>query len=135
MKRIYMLSSQPMFSRGVETLLRKEPGLEIVGWESDVDRAVEQIQKLQPDVVILDTRDQDSGQAQMVMRILCGRPGTTVITLNLENNRLCIYRGEEREAIRIQDLYAAIEQNGAQEVFPCQKPEKQKEEQACDTEW
>jgi DNA-binding NarL/FixJ family response regulator len=37
MKRIFMLSSHPLFSQGVESLLRRETGLEIVGREADAD--------------------------------------------------------------------------------------------------
>jgi len=39
MKCIFMLSSHPLFSQGVESLLRQETGLEIVGREADADEA------------------------------------------------------------------------------------------------
>ncbi len=39
MKRIFMLSSHPLFSQGVESLLRREAELEIVGRETDADKS------------------------------------------------------------------------------------------------
>ena len=39
MIRILMVSSYPLFSQGIETLLCHQVGLEIVGRETDFDRA------------------------------------------------------------------------------------------------
>jgi len=41
MKHVFVLSSHPLFGQGVESLLRQEKGLEIVGRETDVDKAIE----------------------------------------------------------------------------------------------
>jgi DNA-binding NarL/FixJ family response regulator len=57
MKRIFILSSYPLFGQGVESLLRQETGLEIVGRETDVDKAMERIKELRPDGVIIDSCD------------------------------------------------------------------------------
>jgi len=42
MKCIFVLSNHPLFGQGVENLLRQEKRLNIVGRETDVDRAIEQ---------------------------------------------------------------------------------------------
>ena len=54
MKRIFMVSSQLLFSLGVENLLRQQAGLEIVGRETDATKALERIRELKPDVVLMD---------------------------------------------------------------------------------
>lgn len=104
MKRIFMFSTHPLFGRGVESLLCQETGLEIVGWETEVDKAVERIRELQPDVVILDSGD----PAPEVVGILREGLGTKVIGLNLQDNTMCIYRGEQRVVKRIEDLVEAM---------------------------
>ena len=88
MKRIFMLSSHPLFSQGVESLLRRETGLEIVGRETDVDKAMERIKELRPNVVILDGGDPACDFTPAVMRILREGVGTkpTFRTLTTEKS-------------------------------------------------
>jgi DNA-binding NarL/FixJ family response regulator len=109
MRRVFILSSHALFSHGVESLLRQEPGLEIVGRETDVDRAIERIQELRPDVVIFDNNDPEADFRPVVMRILREGLGTKVIGLNLRDNTVCIYRGEQRVLKEVKDLVEAIE--------------------------
>jgi len=109
MKRVFILSSHPLFSQGVESLLRQESGLDIVGREADIDKAGERIKELRPDVVILDSGDPASDLAPAVMCILRERVGTKVIGLNLQDNTVCIYRGEQRVVKEVKDLVEAIE--------------------------
>jgi DNA-binding NarL/FixJ family response regulator len=109
MKRVFILSSHPLFGRGVESLLCRETGLEIVGWETDVDNAIRRIRELQPDVVILDNADPACDPTPAVMRILREGVGTKVIGLNLQDNTMCIYRGEQRVVKEVTDLVEAIE--------------------------
>ena len=111
MKRIFMLSSHPLFSQGVESLLRQETGLEIVGRETDMDKAIERIKELQPDVVILDSGDPACDLTPAVMRILREGVGAKVIGLNLQDNTMCIYRGEQRVVEEVKDLVEAIERS------------------------
>ena len=109
MKRIFMLSSHPLFSQGVESLLCQEVGLEIVGREMDVEKGLERIKQLRPDVVIVDSNDLDVDLTPGVMRILRERVGTKVIGLNLQDNIVYIYRGEQRIVRAVEDLLEAIE--------------------------
>ena len=109
MRRVFILSSHPLFSQGVENLLRQESRLEIVGREADVDKAVERIKELQPDVVILDGGDPARDPTLAVMRILREGLGAKVIGLNLQDNKMFIYRGEQRVVKEVKDLVEAIE--------------------------
>ena len=109
MKRVFILSSHPLFSQGVESLLRRESNLEVMGCETDVDKALEYIKELQPDVVILDSGDPTCYPTLAVMRILREGVETKVIGLNLQNNAMCICRGEHRVVREVKDLVEAIE--------------------------
>jgi len=109
MKRVFIVSSYPLFSQGVESLLRRQTGLDIVGRETDVDKAVERIRELRPDVVILDSADPAGDPTPVVTRILREGLATKAIGLSLQDNTMCIYRGEQRIARGIEDLVEAIE--------------------------
>jgi len=111
MKRVFILASHPLLSQGVESLLRRETGLDIVGRETDVDKAVERIRELQPDVVILNSSDPAGDHAPAVMRILREGVGTKVIGLNSQDNKIFIYRGEQRVVKEVKDLVEAIKRS------------------------
>jgi TorA maturation chaperone TorD len=112
MKHIFMLSSQLMFSRGMENLLGGQANVEIVGHESDAALALKRIHELQPDVVILDSKDLASASSRVVASILREAPGAKVISLNLTNDQIRVYRGEQRTARCVDDLLEVIEQDG-----------------------
>ena len=90
-------------------MLRQEPGLEIIGRETDVGQAIERIRELRPDVVIYDNNEPEVDFRPVVMRILREGLGTKIIGLNLHDNTICIYRGEQRVIEELQDLVEAIE--------------------------
>jgi DNA-binding NarL/FixJ family response regulator len=109
MKRVLILSSHPLFGQGVESLLRQESRLEVVGREADVDQAMERIKELQPDVVVIDSADPAGDPTPALMCILREGVGIKVIGLNLQDNTVCIYRGEQRVVREVKDLVQAIE--------------------------
>lgn len=109
MKRIFMLSSYPLFCEGVATLLDGKDGMEFVGRESDAERAIEQIKALRPDVVIVDTGNVACNANTTVMRILQERVGVKIIGLNLLNNTICVFHEEHRPIRNVEDLMSAIE--------------------------
>jgi DNA-binding NarL/FixJ family response regulator len=115
MIRVFMLSHLPLFSQGVEALLCREQGVEIVGRETDVEKAVERIKELEPDVVILDNDLQATDPAPIAVRILGEQTKTKVIGLSLQSNTIYIYRKEQRTAHRIEDLMEAIKNNLSKE--------------------
>jgi len=113
MQRVIILVGHRLFGPGVETLLREEEGLEIVGRETDANRAVERIRELQPDVAIVDSADPACDSGSIVMRILREGPRTSVIGVNLEENTLSVYHGERRAVTGVRDLVEAIQKCAA----------------------
>jgi len=107
-KRIFILSSHPLFSAGVETLLRDETGLELVGRETSPDRAIERIKELKPDIVILDTDYATCNSDPVLIRIFQEQLGIQVIGMNLQDNRICIYHEERRVVQCVDDLKSII---------------------------
>lgn len=108
MKRIFLLSSHPLFGQGVESLLRRETGFDIVGLETDIDRAVARIKRLRPDAVVVDSNGAIPDPALVVMRILREGLETRVIGVNLWDNVVCVYHGQQQLLKEVQDLVQAI---------------------------
>jgi hypothetical protein len=100
--RIFILSSHPLFARGVEKLLTSESGFEVVGVEGEFDAAVERIYALQPDVVLID--GDRSSQAALIAQLPPDHRGLKVVSLTLNDNTLGIYFQQRRVARGVDDL-------------------------------
>ena len=80
-----------------------------MGREVDVDNAIRRIKELQPDVVIVDGADPALDPTPAVMRVLREEVVDKVIGLDLQDNKMFIYRGEQRVVKEVKDLVEAIE--------------------------
>jgi chemotaxis response regulator CheB len=109
--RIYIISTHLMFGHGLESLLHKESDLEVIGQEMEIERAIEAIKKLEPDVVILDTEGLSYGSVRELMAILKAASIVRVITLNLHNNTLHVYRAKRQIAKGTEDIIQAIKED------------------------
>ncbi len=108
MKRVFILSRHSLLSEGLKALLAREPELEIVGHETDLERAVACIAALEPDVVIVDATECTGDGSRATIRILEAGLRPCVITLNLRDNTLSIYHGEHRTVREVEDFVKAI---------------------------
>ena len=110
MTQIFIISNHPMFGRGLESLLRQDNRLDVMGQEADLERAVERIKNLRPDVVIVD----NSGPKQQaipaaVLQILDENSGTKVVGMSLQGNHLSIYQATQRIISSVEDLINIID--------------------------
>ena len=108
MTRVFILSHHAMFGRGLESLLRHEAEIELVGQEADEQKAIEQIKVLQPDVVIWDSHEAPDGPGPAIMRILRENPGIKVVGLSLRDNNLYLYQVTQRVVQGLDELIEAI---------------------------
>jgi DNA-binding NarL/FixJ family response regulator len=97
-----------MFGRGLESLLRQENDLELVGQESDEKKAFEQIKALQPHVVIWDSYEAPDGSVSVIDRILKENPGIRVVGLSLHDNNLYVYHLTQRVVKGFEEFVEAI---------------------------
>jgi two-component system nitrate/nitrite response regulator NarL len=107
--RVFIISDSLLFVQGLKSLLTHETKLEIVGEETTMERAVEQIELLGPDVIILSENSRVSDSALEEMFLLRAKPGIKVIGLSLQNNGLFIYLSARRDVESLEDLVKAIE--------------------------
>ncbi len=108
MFRVYILSNYDLFGQGVMNLLRLEPEIEIVGQGAVFERALEEIKRLLPEAVIVESNDLIQDSLSNITHILETETPVKVICLNLQENKLHLYRGEQREARDVKDLVDAI---------------------------
>ena len=102
--RVFLVSKRSMFGIGIENLLHQEPTVEIVGCEEASEETLEHIKELAPNVTILIGNESPID----LCRLLRETAGIKVIGLNLDNNSINIFHGEQRCVQTIQDLLQAI---------------------------
>ena len=93
--RVLIVSGMSLFEEGIEGLLRQEPGLEIVGLETDARQAMERIREAHPDVVILTDGEAAAGFSPELVRMVREGLRMRIVEIQLATNTLCIYCGEQ----------------------------------------
>jgi DNA-binding NarL/FixJ family response regulator len=111
MKRIFIYSSRSLFSQGIKNLLDAEPGLEIVGWETDPEKALRCIGEVKPDVVLLVTRSTSTRLWLDGQRFLRAGVKAKIVEVSLDDSNVCVYRGEQQTVTQVGDLVRIIEQS------------------------
>lgn len=110
MQRVFILSAHPLFGEGVEGLLQRIPGVQVVGCAGDLDEALARIEELTPDVVLLDTGHPACPPASAVAHVLeleaCSE--VRVVGVNMEDNTICVYLGERKQLADVSDLLRAM---------------------------
>jgi DNA-binding NarL/FixJ family response regulator len=77
-----MVDDHQMVREGLSLMLKREPGLEIVGGAESGAAAVAQAQELAPDLVLMDMRLEDINGIEAARGILATRPATRILLLS-----------------------------------------------------
>ena len=107
-KRVFILSRRSLFQQGIETLLSEQTELEIVGQESEPTAAVECIQTFNPDVIILNLDDPEPDLSSPVLCVLRDKSSIRIVGLSLKENKICVFKGEDKRVHQLDDLFNAI---------------------------
>lgn len=85
-QRVLIVSSHPLFGQGLRILLRerKEPDVEVVGIVKSVDEAVAAIDRVNPDLVIVDYDDGRVNRDEFLARFVEGARRLRVVLLSLK---------------------------------------------------
>ncbi len=82
--------------------------MELVGCETDIDRAVQRIRETCPDVIVVEAGSTEQRPDLVLVRLLEENLGIKIVGLNLTDNTLRIYQGEHRVIRQVQDFMLAI---------------------------
>ncbi len=95
-KRLLIVSHYPLFDQGLQAILSRRPGVEVVGVCRDVEAAIGQAQTLRPDILVLISESEGIRR-----RVASAREGAlrqlkelapTLIQINLTDNAVRVYR-------------------------------------------
>lgn len=82
-----------MFGYGLENLLRqKQANTVVIGYETDVNRAVEEVKTLQPDRIILYSHHPKQKGAQLLECLSNEALSTSVISLSVNSNQMYVQK-------------------------------------------
>jgi AmiR/NasT family two-component response regulator len=107
---VYVIWSNPLFQEMIRLLLSGS-SLDVVGSSSDHTLAKNEIERLSPDIVIIETTEANTSSSEETITFL--QSGSRVIRLNLADNDLSIYRRERRTVRNIDDLLGVLMNDSA----------------------
>ena len=106
--RVLVVAETSMFEEGIEAILSREPGLEIVGRETDPGQAVQRIREALPDVVILTDGEAATGIGAEVLGMVREGFHVRIVEVHVATNTLCVYCGEQESIREVEDLVDAV---------------------------
>ena len=104
-----VVAGPSLFGEGIEGLLRQEPGLEIVGLETDPGQAIGRIREAHPDVVILADGEAATGLDAELLRLVREGFHMRIVEVHLATNTLCLYCGEQQQIREARDLADTVQ--------------------------
>jgi cytochrome c oxidase subunit 2 len=106
-QRILIASSHPLFSQGIISLLdkRQEMDTEVVGIVSTIDEALQAIDNLQPDLVVVDYDDDRVNREEFLARYVEGESRLRVVLFSLKEggDQAIVYDRRTMAASQIDD--------------------------------
>ena len=88
MKRILLVDDHPIMRHGLAQLIQMEPGLEVCGQAGSAMDGLEAIQKLKPDVAVIDLTLPDKSGLELLKDVQAMEPGVKCIVLSMHDENL-----------------------------------------------
>ncbi|MBQ9594273.1 MAG: response regulator transcription factor [Synergistaceae bacterium] len=85
--RILLADDHELFIEGLAELIRKRPDIELAGQAKDGLKAIEQAEKLKPDIILMDISMPDLNGIKAAKQILAKFPDMKIIMLSMYNSR------------------------------------------------
>jgi len=98
-----------LFGNGIEGLLGEEPGLEIVGRETDPRQAVRRVKETHPDVIILTDGEAATGLDAELLGLVREGFHMRIVEVHLATNTVCLYCGEQQPIREVRDLVDTVQ--------------------------
>ena len=108
MKRVIVLDRKALFWNGLESLLSQETDIEMVTWDKQLSDVVKCIQENDPDALIINCDDPSQDVTPAILCALREKYDMLIIGLSQTNNQVTVYRGEQKQILKIDDLLNVI---------------------------
>ncbi len=89
---VFIVDDHQLFRQGLKLMLSNEPNMEVIGECGDGRKAIQMIQKLKPDVTILDISMPGLGGLELVPRIKKTTPETEILMVSMYDNPNYVYQ-------------------------------------------
>lgn len=106
--RVAILYSNSLLMEGMEAYLRRAGRLAVSGLDLDEPGTWERLRSLQPDAVIVDSRDVRSASWQTLADFIRAHPRTRVIDVRTGSNSVDVYRIRTVPVAQPGDLLQAL---------------------------
>jgi cytochrome c oxidase subunit 2 len=105
-RRVLIASSHALFGQGLHSLLKErgEASVEVVGMVSDLEGAIEALETLNPDLIIVDYDDESLNREEFLARFVEGEKKLRVVLLSLQSGKeALVYDRRTLSAAQIDD--------------------------------
>lgn len=109
-RRVLIVSSHPLFREGLRSLLQeRRPGIEAIGLATSTDEALAALDRLAPDLVIVDHDDAAVNREEFLARFVEGERAMRVMLVSLkEADRAVVYDRHTLTASQIEDWLGGL---------------------------
>lgn len=107
-RRILVLYGKSLLAQGVENLLKKSEGLEVIGVDLTQQGAVARVSALRPEVVIVDGDDVPAYGGSLILQLLRENPSAKVLCISVNGSDVDVYHKSQVSVTRAEELLAAI---------------------------
>src|SRR4030042_3014866 len=88
--RVFIVDDHRIFREGLRKLLEAQPDIRVIAEAEDGETALKLVQKMLPDVVIMDILMPNLNGMEAARQIIARAPGTQVIALSMHSDRRVI---------------------------------------------
>jgi len=90
--RILIVDDHPLLRQGIAELINNEPDLEVCGEAEDPHKAIDQVEKLQPDIIVLDISLKGASGIELLKNIKVRYPRVLVLILSMHDESVYAHR-------------------------------------------
>src|SRR5262249_23435186 len=109
--RLLLVENHQIVRQGVRAVLENETGFEVVGEAADGVTALRQVERLKPDVLVLDLMLPGLGGLEVTRQVAQRHPGTRVIILSMHADVAYV-----AEALRAGAVGYVLKEESAQQL-------------------
>jgi DNA-binding NarL/FixJ family response regulator len=105
-RRVLIASSHGLFAQGLRSLLRERQGdgVEVIGVVSNLEQAMVALERLNPDLIIIDYDDEALNRDEFLARFVGGEKKLRVVLLSLQTGKeALVYDRRTLAAAQIDD--------------------------------
>src|SRR3954468_13636896 len=90
--KIYIIDDHPIMVQGLKELINNQKDLKVIGSADDWEVALEQVKKLQPDLIMLDVTLKDANGIEVLKNLKIHVPNIKILMLSMHDENLYAMR-------------------------------------------